>query len=63
MKAQFFLFNIEGYGEFFSGITPSNYIIKYFIYISGCPRHYLCLLYYISVNVPINYQQYGIRVL
>jgi hypothetical protein len=22
MKAQFFLFNIEGYGEFFSGITP-----------------------------------------
>jgi hypothetical protein len=22
MKAQFFLFNIEDYGEFFSGITP-----------------------------------------
>ena len=22
MKAQFFVFNIEGYGEFFSGITP-----------------------------------------
>jgi hypothetical protein len=22
MKALFFLFNIEGYGEFFSGITP-----------------------------------------
>jgi hypothetical protein len=22
MKAQFFLSNIEGYGEFFSGITP-----------------------------------------
>jgi hypothetical protein len=22
MKAQLFLFNIEGYGEFFSGITP-----------------------------------------
>ena len=22
MKAQFFLFNIDGYGEFFSGITP-----------------------------------------
>ena len=27
MKAQlFFLFNIEGYGEFFSGITPGRYI-------------------------------------
>ena len=24
MKAHFFLFNIEGYGEFFSGITPSD---------------------------------------
>jgi hypothetical protein len=24
MKAQFVLFNIEGYGEFFSGITPSD---------------------------------------
>jgi hypothetical protein len=22
MKTQFFLFNIEGYGEFFCGITP-----------------------------------------
>jgi hypothetical protein len=22
MKTHFFLFNIEGYGEFFSGITP-----------------------------------------
>jgi len=37
MKAQFFLFNIEGYGEFFSGITPScsqrllnNFAFKYF---------------------------------
>jgi hypothetical protein len=25
MKAHFFLFNIEGYGEFFSGITPECY--------------------------------------
>ena len=25
MKALFFLFNIEGYGEFFSGITPSTF--------------------------------------
>jgi hypothetical protein len=25
MKAHFFLFNIEGYGEFFSGITPKRY--------------------------------------
>ena len=24
MKAQFFLFNIEGYGEFFSSITPNT---------------------------------------
>ena len=24
MKAHFFLFNIEGYGEFFSGITPKR---------------------------------------
>ena len=27
MKALFFLFNIEGYGEFFSGITPFKTII------------------------------------
>jgi hypothetical protein len=26
MKALFFLFNIEGYGEFFSGITPITII-------------------------------------
>jgi hypothetical protein len=24
MKAQLFSFNIEGYGEFFSGITPND---------------------------------------
>ena len=24
MKAHFFVFNIEGYGEFFSGITPND---------------------------------------
>jgi len=28
MKAHFFLFNIEGYGEFFSGITPSSGTLK-----------------------------------
>ena len=28
MKAHFFLFNIEGYGEFFSGITPSTGRLK-----------------------------------
>ena len=29
MKAQlFFLFNIEGYGEYFSGITPEYNFLK-----------------------------------
>jgi hypothetical protein len=28
MKAQFFLFNIESYGEFFSGITPGYNFLK-----------------------------------
>ena len=32
MKAQFFLFNIEGYGEFFSGITPVRFM-KELIYV------------------------------
>jgi len=33
MKAQFFLFNIEGYGKFFSGITPirSNTAKEFYI--------------------------------
>jgi len=41
MKAQFF-FNIEGYGEFFSGITPlafhSHSLRSYFFFwiLDGC---------------------------
>ena len=42
-KLNFFLFNIEGYGEFFSGITPcivcpsiySFGIFKFFLYIAS----------------------------
>jgi len=29
-KLIFFLFNIEGYGEFFSGITPTNVYKRYY---------------------------------
>ena len=39
MKAQFFLFNIEGYGEFFSDITPildySTSALCVFIYVGS----------------------------
>ena len=38
MKAQFFLFNIEGCGEFFSGITPIRiiYFWSYLLFKNGC---------------------------
>ena len=36
-KLFFFLFNIEGYGEFFSGITPCNDVFLSF----ECPENWL----------------------
>jgi hypothetical protein len=36
MKALFFLFNIEGYGEFFSGITPFRQKTRNLILMVPC---------------------------
>ena len=47
MKAQFFLFNIEGYGEFFSGITPKYNFLKIY---TGTRVHFVIFVIFIQIE-------------
>ena len=47
MTALYFLFNIEGYGEFFSGITPEYKFLKMY---TGTRVHFVIFVIFIKIK-------------